>query len=118
LLPRHNSEFAALEFCLANLQRPYKHRHDRGACSKGQANSGTCARITQDHGHEWRAGVDIQEATMNPMAVLCYLVAAIMALATGYVAYTRPPFPSDSFIIILGIITILVVLGYLLRRRR
>jgi LPXTG-motif cell wall-anchored protein len=55
---------------------------------------------------------------MNPMAALCYLVAAAMALATGYVAYTRPPFPSDSLIIIVGIVTILVVLGYLLRRRR
>jgi LPXTG-motif cell wall-anchored protein len=55
---------------------------------------------------------------MNPMAIVCYLVAAVMALATGYVAYTHPPFPSDSFIIILGVITILLVLGYLLRRRR
>jgi len=64
-----------------------------------------------------RACVRHEEATMNPMAALCYLVAAVMALATGYVAYTRPPFPSDSFIIILGIITILAVLGYLLRRR-
>jgi LPXTG-motif cell wall-anchored protein len=55
---------------------------------------------------------------MNPMAILCYFVAAVMALGTGYVAYTHPPFPSDSFIIIVGIITILLVLGYLLRRRR
>jgi LPXTG-motif cell wall-anchored protein len=55
---------------------------------------------------------------MNPMAVLCYLVAAAMALAAAFVAYTRPPFPSDSLIIIVGIVTILIVLGYLLRRRR
>ncbi len=55
---------------------------------------------------------------MNPMAVVCYLVVAVMVLATGYVAYTRPPFPSDSFIIILGVITILLTLAYLLRRRR
>lgn len=55
---------------------------------------------------------------MNPMAILCYLVAAVMVLGTGYVAYTHPPFPSDSFIITLGIVTILLVLGYLLRRRR
>ena len=55
---------------------------------------------------------------MNPMAILCYFVAVVMALATGYVAYTHPPFPSDSFIISVGIITILIVLGYLLRRRR
>jgi LPXTG-motif cell wall-anchored protein len=55
---------------------------------------------------------------MNPVAIFCYFIAAVMALATGYVASTKPPFPSDSFIIILGVVTILLVLAYLLRRRR
>jgi hypothetical protein len=55
---------------------------------------------------------------MNPMSILCYVVAAVMALATGAVVYAGRPFPADSYIIILGIITLLVVMGYLLRRRR
>ena len=56
---------------------------------------------------------------MNPMSILCYGVAAAMAIATAALGYSqRMLFPADSLIIIAGIVTQLVVMGYLLRRRR